>query len=129
MSDDSRRRFLRLTGVTTLAAVAGCSSGGTAGDESGDGETTAPASGETDGGGVPAAYRTATAIGGTQRNPDGLSAQSAVNYQPEPESGQQCSGCAYYIEDKNGDGMGACAIVEGTVAPEGYCVSYVSHEE
>mgnify|MGYP000707679448 CR=1 FL=1 len=82
----------------------------------------------SDDGGVPAEYETATSIGGTQRDPDAVSSQSAVNYQSEPKEGQQCSNCQFYIEDKNGDGMGACAIVAGTIDPEGYCVSYAEYQ-
>lgn len=78
--------------------------------------------------GVPEAYATATSLDGTQRNPDSLSSQEAVSYQDEPSEGRQCSTCRYYIEDKNGDGVGACAIVAGEVDPEGYCVSYVEYE-
>ena len=74
------------------------------------------------------AYATATSLDGTQRNPDSLSSQEAVSYQDEPSEGRQCSTCRYYIEDRNGDGVGACAIVAGEVAPEGYCVSYVEYE-
>ncbi|ELK54478.1 hypothetical protein D320_09819 [Haloferax sp. BAB-2207] len=79
-------------------------------------------------GAVPEAYATATSLDGTQRNPDSLSSQEAVSYQDEPSEGRQCSTCRYYIEDKNGDGVGACAIVAGEIAPEGYCVSYVEYE-
>ena len=76
---------------------------------------------------VPAEYETATSLSGTQRNPDTLSSKSAVNYQEEPQDGQQCSNCQFYIEDKNGDGMGACSIVAGNIAPEAYCVSYAEY--
>jgi hypothetical protein len=122
MPDETRRRLLRLTGATAAAAFAGCSSGDGNGTPT-DAETAT--SGDT----VPEVYRTATSLGGTERSPDGLSSKESVNYQAEPKDGQQCSGCSYYIEDKNDDGTGACAIVEGNVDPEGYCVSYVATEE
>jgi len=112
-----RRTMLALLGSGSAAALAGCSGGGS------DSTPTGTASG-----GVPEAYRTATGLGGSQRNPSALSTQSAVSYQSEPKNGQQCSGCTYYIPDKNGDGVGACTIVEGTIAPSGYCTSYVAHE-
>jgi hypothetical protein len=116
MSDEllsKRRRVLSLAATGMAATLAGCGGAGT--------PTPTPES-------VPQEYRTATSIGGTERNPDGLSSQSAVDYQDSPSDGRQCAGCQYYIEDKNGDGMGACAIVEGQVAPEAYCVSYVSYQ-
>lgn len=73
---------------------------------------------------VPAVYRTATSLGGSERNPDSLAPKSAVQYQSHPKNGQQCSGCVFYIPDKNGDGLGACSIVEGYIQPEGWCISY-----
>ncbi|MEF8830968.1 MAG: high-potential iron-sulfur protein [Halobacteriales archaeon] len=113
----NRRRVLQLAGVAVAAGLAGCGGGGTETETETD--TLEP---------VPEAYRTATALDGSQRDPSGVSQTEAVNYQPEPQDGQQCSGCQYYIEDKNGDGLGACAIVEGTIDPEGYCVSYAAYE-
>ena len=111
-----RRTMLALLGSGSAAALAGCSGGG-------DQTPTGTASG-----GVPEQYRTATGLDGQQRDPSALSTQGAVNYQSQPQDGQQCSGCAYYIPDKNGDGVGACTIVEGTIEPSGYCTSYVAHE-
>ncbi|ELZ88562.1 high-potential iron-sulfur protein [Haloferax sulfurifontis] len=122
----TRRRFIWLTGTAAMAGLAGCSGGGGGAAETTATATTTQSSGST--GGVPAEYATATSLGGTQRNPDSLSSQEAVSYQEEPSEGRQCSTCRYYIEDKNGDGVGACAIVAGEISPEGYCVSYVEYE-
>ncbi|WP_042662010.1 high-potential iron-sulfur protein [Haloferax sp. ATB1] len=121
----TRRRFIWLTGTAAMAGLAGCSGGGGGATETTT-ATTTQSSGST--GGVPEAYATATSLDGTQRNPDSLSSQEAVSYQEEPSEGRQCSTCRYYIEDKNGDGAGACAIVAGEISPEGYCVSYVEYE-
>ncbi|WP_042665440.1 high-potential iron-sulfur protein [Haloferax sp. ATB1] len=123
----TRRRFIWLTGTAAMAGLAGCSGGGGGATETTTATaTTTQSSGST--GGVPEAYATATSLDGTQRNPGSLSSQEAVSYQDEPKDGKQCSTCRYYIEDKNGDGVGACAIVAGEIAPEGYCVSYVEYE-
>ena len=127
-ADDSRRRFLRLGGTAAIIGLAGCGGGG-GGEETTAEATTTEATTTAAQEGVPSEYETATALGGTQRNPESLSSQADVDYQPEPNEGQQCSGCTFYIEDKNGDGMGACAIVEGTIDPEGWCVSYAAYEE
>ena len=130
LTEPDRRRLLALIGSGLTAGLAGCSGGGGGdGSDDGGGEATATETPPTTGGDdtVPAEYETATSLGGTQRNPDALSTQSAVNYQEEPKGGQQCSNCQFYIEDKNGDGMGACSIVAGNVAPEAYCVSYAEY--
>ncbi len=110
--------MLALLGSGAAGSLAGC--GG-----NGDGDSTPTATGSDS---VPEEYRTATGLSGEQRDPDSLSSQGAVNYQSDPEDGKQCSGCSYYIPDKNGDGLGACTIVEGTIDPSGYCTSYVAHE-
>lgn len=121
-----RRRMLVLVGTGSAAALAGCLGGDGAGDNDTTTTQTTTTTADDD---VPPEYRTATALNGDDRDPDVLSAKADVNYQSEPSSGQQCSGCAFYVPDKNDDGVGACAIVEGTIEPEGYCVSYVAHED
>jgi hypothetical protein len=142
MSDNdpnSRRQFLRLTGATMVASgLAGCSDGGNgATPTSEDGENGAtPTSGDdenggtpTSGDGVPESERTATSLGGQQRDPDNLVAPSQLNYQEEPNGDQQCSNCQFYVTDQNGDGMGACTLISGQVSPQGWCTSYTRHEE
>jgi hypothetical protein len=142
---DSRRRFLQVAGAAAIASVAGCAGGGGGGDggdepeteaatepetetESGDGgQATETDAGGSDGS-VPEEYVTAAAQDGTERNPDSVATQEAVMYQSEPKDGQQCTGCAFYIPDKNGDGLGACAVVEGTIEPQAWCSSYVEYE-
>jgi hypothetical protein len=129
--------MLALVGAGITTGLAGCSGGN--GDDGGGGGDTATAEPTAEptstpassggGDGVPSEYETATSLSGTQRNPDSVSAKDAVNYQAEPSDGQQCTGCQFYIEDKNDDGMGACAIVEGTIDPSGWCASYVAYEE
>lgn len=122
-TETDRRRLLALVGAGLTTGVAGCSGDG--GDGS-DPTATATTTAASDA--VPSEYETATSLDGTERNPDALSSKDAVNYQSDPQDGQQCSGCRYYIEDKNGDGMGACAIVAGTIDPSAYCVSYAEYQ-
>jgi nitrous oxide reductase accessory protein NosL len=118
-----RRTLLTLFGAS-LGSLAGCA---TSNDDAGD-TTATPTPTATPSADVPDQYRTATARNGQQRDPDALSAQADVNYQAQPKDGQRCSGCQFYVPDKNGDGTGACAIVAGTVEPDGWCVSYVAYE-
>lgn len=117
-----RRTVLALLGTGSALAVAGC--GGDGGDGA-DGDDTPTDQGDE----VPSEYRTATSLNGNERDPDQLSTKEAVNYQEEPEDGDKCADCRYYIEDKNGDGLGACSLVDGKINPEGWCVSYVAYEE
>lgn len=45
-------------------------------------------------------------------------AQSAVMYQNKPKNGQLCSICVNFIAPH------ACAIVDGTINPIGWCVAF-----
>ena len=78
---------------------------------------------------VPSAYRTATSQGGTDRNPDSLQPKDAVEYQSQPKDSERCSGCRFYLSDENGDGLGACSVVEGYIEPKAWCVSYSPYQD
>ncbi|WP_372912720.1 high-potential iron-sulfur protein, partial [Salinigranum sp.] len=121
--DTTRRRFVSISGTVALGTLAGCTGGG---GDGGDSTTTASGG---DGESVPSQYETATSIGGNERKPGSLASKDAVNYKSSPNGGQKCSGCTYYIEDKNGDDLGACSIVQGTIEPNGWCASFVPHQE
>jgi nitrous oxide reductase accessory protein NosL len=126
-SDDTqrfdRRTLLAALGTGSALALAGCSGDGEDEQDGDDSRGTTPTGTPTEAG-VPAEYRTATALNGQRRDPTSLSSKAAVNYQSTPSNGQQCSGCRFYIEDRNGDGQGACAVVAGTIDPSAYCASY-----
>lgn len=109
-----RREVLRAAGIASLVGLAGCTTGG--GGQSGE---TNDLSGP-----VPEEYRTATSIGGLERDPEQLYSKSGVSYQSEPKNGHQCANCVYYIPDKNGDGLGACTKVKGDIEPDGWCRLY-----
>lgn len=141
---ETRRRFLVLATAGAAGGLAGCAGGGGEETESPteaespteiESPTEAGSPTGTEGGGgtgtpesVPAEYETATSLGGTQRDPDALSSKEAVQYQSTPNEGQRCSDCQFFITDMNGDGLGACAIVEGTIDPEGWCASYAEFQ-
>lgn len=104
-----RRRFLRTVSVVATVSLAGCG-----GRSRADPSLSGPVAEE---------YRTAEAIGGQRRDPDRLYSKSGVNYHRAVDD-RQCANCAFYVPDKNGDGLGACAIVEGYVEPDGWCSVY-----
>jgi hypothetical protein len=50
-------------------------------------------------------------------------AQKAVRYQDTPKDGHQCDGCAFWIAP-NG-----CKMVDGTIAPTGWCALYSAKKD
>ncbi|KTG30636.1 hypothetical protein AUR66_06915 [Haloferax profundi] len=86
---------------------------------------------------VPEAYRTALSQANEERDPDRLFTKEEVQFQEADDAvaagfadeGSDCGNCAEYIPDKNGDGFGACAKVEGYIDPEDWCVVWESIED
>jgi hypothetical protein len=133
-ADDTRRRFLQLSSAAAVLGLAGCSARYFESDEGGTGDSNATRttagtpSGTATQQGVPQMYRGAWSQGEAKRTEEGLVPKDAVNYQQRPNGGNQCSGCMFYIEDKNGDGMGACAVVQGVIDPDGWCEKYSPYD-
>ena len=143
----NRRRFVTFLGGIGIASFAGC----TGGSES----QTTPTATETAEladagheeelpsgvsmeefvrGPVPEVYRTALSQAGERRDPDDLRTKEAVRFAEADESefagpGESCENCAEYIPDKNGDGFGACAKVEGYAGAEDWCTIWESIED
>jgi hypothetical protein len=151
--DRRRRRFVTLVGALGLGSLAGCAgeSGGEPtetpgemadaeeadGDEAGDHDEERPpgvSMEEFVSGPVPEVYRTARSQAGERRDPENLRTKEAVRFAEADESefagpDQDCGNCAEFISDKNGDGFGACAKVEGYVDAEDWCTIWESIEE
>ncbi len=43
-------------------------------------------------------------------------------YQDKPKDGKSCSGCRLFASRE--DGKGQCAIVDGVVSPNGWCMAF-----
>lgn len=116
----TRRAFLHVAGGIVIG-LAGC----TESDDSTDDEN----EDENDlSGPVSEDYETATSQDGSERNPEDLYSKSDIDYQSEPRNEERCEDCAFYISDKDGDGLGACTEVEGYIEPEGWCTLYQRYE-
>lgn len=44
--------------------------------------------------------------------------KKVANYQESPKNGEKCSECTYFEKPDS------CKVVEGTIAPEGWCKLY-----
>lgn len=132
----NRRRVLGLLGTTSVAALAGCASlaGNGNGDGNGDGTGESRPDDwcvEENAGEVPDIFRTAESIDGIQRNPGELDTREDAAYQCHPQGYQLCANCRFFIPGKpeeTGNGVGACAIVEGRMRSQDWCALYQETE-
>lgn len=115
-----RRDLLGIAGVYVAAHTAGCT-----GVLSNDQEAACDEEATRDlDGPVPEKYRHATSQLDIQREPESLLSKADANYQHEPNDGDQCSSCGFFIPPEEGDCLGSCARVEGLIEPWGWCESY-----
>lgn len=50
--------------------------------------------------------------------------KAVAMYQATPHGADQCDNCIHYIPGKTPTADGTCKIVEGNIAPKGWCVLY-----
>lgn len=50
--------------------------------------------------------------------------QAVAMYQPTPHGKDQCDNCIHFIPGKTPKDNGTCKVVEGVIAPQGWCVMY-----
>ena len=53
-----------------------------------------------------------------------LASKVTVHYQWKPNGDEQCSGCLNYIPGPKPNAIGACHVVEGPIAPNGWCIAF-----
>jgi hypothetical protein len=135
---NERRRLLRMAGAAATVGIAGCLNGedgeGGDGDEEDeqeseeDGTPEGVSREEFEGGPVPEEYLTALSLGGEERV-ESLRTKEAARFADYDEAvenrayqpGRSCANCADFIPDRNGDGFGACAEVEGYIGSDDWC--------
>ena len=54
----------------------------------------------------------------------GKASQAVAMYQPKPHGKDQCDNCIHFIPGKTPTAKGTCKVVEGDIAPQGWCVMY-----
>lgn len=62
-----------------------------------------------------------TVIAGLMESKDALAqkaSKASMQYQDKPSGDKQCSNCAQFIP------ANSCQIVEGTINPQGFCISW-----
>ena len=123
MDRTNRRQLLRLVGVTSLGALAGCTQIGNGNDQEPTRRAPDWCIDEYDVE-VPESERTAESIDGIQRDLDDLTAREDAAYQCHPQGFQLCANCQYFIPSTTREPIGACAIVEGRVRSQDWCALY-----
>ena len=126
-----RRQLLRLMGGASIATLAGCTQSGENGQTGVETRDPDWCIEENDVE-VPEAFRTAESIDGIQRDPNDMTPRAEAAYQCHPQGYQLCANCRFFIPGKpaeTGDGVGACAIVEGRVRSQDWCALYQETEE
>jgi len=134
-SDQSRRRFLHVTGTASLLGFAGCLSAGEGGHGGGEhAEREEDWCLEALDEEVPEEERTARSVDGGRRNPDNVLPKEEVGYKcslqktGHPMGEQLCSNCTFFIPDKDGDGIGACTQVAGQIRSQHWCEIWAPRE-
>lgn len=54
----------------------------------------------------------------------GKASQGVAMYQAKPHGADQCDNCIHFIPGKTPKDNGTCKVVEGVIAPAGWCVMY-----
>lgn len=129
----SRRGFLRVTGCGSMIVLAGCLNiGEEAGHAAGESSRDRPADwcfdrlDDT----VPDVEASAVSIDGIERKPEAeLVSKEEAGYQCGPVEGNHCGNCTYYIDDRDGDAVGACTEVAGQIRSADWCGLWAPREE
>ena len=52
--------------------------------------------------------------------------RTALKYQPQPQDGKECSGCAQFVPGASATAVGGCKIIPGDteISPKGYCTAW-----
>ncbi|NNM81098.1 MAG: iron oxidase [Burkholderiales bacterium] len=53
-----------------------------------------------------------------------LASKETVHYQWKPNGDEQCSSCLNFRAGPKPNSIGACHVVEGQIAPNGWCIAF-----
>ncbi|MDJ1434530.1 high-potential iron-sulfur protein [Halostagnicola sp. A-GB9-2] len=128
---ETRRRLLELAGTGSVIALAGCldmGANGTPGAPLDDRPVDWCLDMLDDE--VPEEEATAPSIDGIERrDEDELDSKSDAIYECGARAGDQCGNCTYYIDDRTGDGFGACTEVAGQIRSVDWCALWQPREK
>ncbi len=119
-----RRSYLKYAGAATLTALAGCSGGGGGNGGGSEANHEVP---HPDDGTVPDAEASGTALNGQSRS-SASQGKDAVSYQHTPDGEQFCGNCGLFVPDQDGDGFGACTLVQGKIHHCDWCSAYSPYD-
>ena len=73
-------------------------------------------------GGLWAVNVTVVTLAAAPRTASAKAVREVFHYQEKPNDGKSCSSCNLFSPLL--DGTGSCAIVEGVIVPNGWCIAY-----
>jgi hypothetical protein len=65
---------------------------------------------------------TAVALAALPRPARAKAAKADFFYQEKPKEGKSCMSCRLFVAAESGNG--SCAVVEGEISPNGWCMAY-----
>jgi hypothetical protein len=66
----------------------------------------------------------AGALGATARADSSKASQASMHYQSTPNGNMHCSVCKFFSPGQDAQSSGTCAIVDGSISPNGYCIGF-----
>jgi len=69
----------------------------------------------------------AAAVASVSSEADAKGTKAAYKYVDHPVKNQKCAGCSLYIPNPKdpAKARGGCKVVDGSISPNGWCISYV----
>ena len=58
----------------------------------------------------------------------GKSSKASFMYQDHPHDGRRCGDCKYFTAGGDARSAGTCALIEGPIEPNGWCMAFAPRE-
>ncbi len=74
--------------------------------------------------GLLAAFAAAPMLARTAAAQAAKMTKAVAKYQDTPHNGQACDQCMHFVPGKTASARGSCKVVEGDIAPKGWCIAF-----
>lgn len=59
---------------------------------------------------------------------NGQTPKPALKYQDKPKGNERCDNCTHFCAGPKPSAMGTCAIVKGSIDPQGWCLAWAAQQ-